>query len=317
MSTEFIAACGRDMFAPEEASSSPCALPKLWDEAAPSSASVPLSYTLHESTDPAVPTKAPPIIILDGLFGSKDNWKDLSERIANSTGRNVYAVDVRNHGDSPHTRDMDYSLMVADLEQFLRERELDRVALVGHSMGGRTAMLLALRRPSLVERIVVIDVGPSTIPAAVGNYLVPQQLDAMDAVLPRLTPNMSFQEARREADRILGTRVTTPSIRALLLANLQERVGLYEWRVNVKSIRENLSKLVRAESLRGRSSDVEALFICGGQSPYISNEERGAIRRTFPKARIVSAEGAGHWVHNDKPDVFVEMVRGFMVKHPE
>lgn len=261
-----------------------------------------------------MPSKAPPIIILDGLFGCKENWKDLSERIANSTGRNVYAVDVRNHGDSPHTRDLDYSLMVADLERFLHERELDRVALVGHSMGGRTAMLLALSRPSLVERIAVIDVGPSTIPAVVGNYLVPQQLDAMDAVLPELTPNLSFQQALRQADRILASRVTTPSIRALLLANLRERDGLYEWRVNVKTVRENISKLVNAGSLKGRSSDVEALFICGGQSPYVSVEERGAIRRTFPKARIVTAEGAGHWVHNDKPDVFVEMVTAFMVK---
>lgn len=303
------------MFASTEAGSSPCVLPKLWDGTASPSASVALSYTLHEPTGAARPRKAPPIIILDGLFGCKDNWKDLSERIANSTSRNVYAVDVRNHGDSPHTRDLDYSLMVADLEMFLCERELDRVALVGHSMGGRTAMLLALRRPSLVERLVVIDVGPSTIPAVVGNYLVPQQLDAMDAVLPKLTPNISFQEARRQADSILASRgVTTPSIRELLLANLRERGGQYEWRVNVKSIRENLSKLVRAQSLRGRSADVEALFICGGQSPYVSIEERGAIRRTFPKARIVSAEGAGHWVHTDKPDIFVGMVTEFMVK---
>lgn len=258
--------------------------------------------------------REPPILILDGLLGCKDNWQDLSEKIANSTGRNVYTVDVRNHGDSPHTRDMDYPLMVADLEMFLRERDLDRVALVGHSMGGRTAMLLALSKPSLVDRLTVIDIGPSTMPVLIGNVPLPQQLDGMDAVLQRLTPNLSFQQARRQADRILASLLISPKGRAFLLANLRERGGMYEWRVNVKSIRENLSELVRAESLSGRSSDVEALFICGSKSPYVSTEERENILRTFPKARIVTVEGAGHWVHNDKPAVFVEMVTAFMAK---
>lgn len=173
-----------------------------------------------------------------------------------------------------------------------------------------------MAQPSLVERIVVVDVGPSSVPAIVGNYLVPQQLDAMDAVLPRLSPDLSVEEAHREADRMLAGRATleNPSIRSLLLANLRRNGDRYEWRVNVKSVRDNLPKLVRAEDLKGFTSDVDALFICGGQSPYVTSVEHGAIRRAFPNARIVTVEGAGHWVHRDRPAIFLNLVKNFVAR---
>ncbi|XP_049519918.1 protein ABHD11 [Dermacentor silvarum] len=289
--------------------------PKQRDAGVSSSRSVPLSYTLYESEE-AESSKAPPVIVLDAIFGVRSNWSELSQAIASQTGRNVYAVDARNHGDSPHTSDMDYALMAADMELFMREHGLPKAAFVGHSMGGRTVMRLALKTPSLVERIVVVDVGPSSVPAIVGNYLVPQQLDAMDAVLPRLSPDLSVEEAHREADRMLAGRATleNPSIRSLLLANLRRNGDRYEWRVNVKSVRDNLPKLVRAEDLKGFTSDVDALFICGGQSPYVTSVEHGAIRRAFPNARIVTVEGAGHWVHRDRPAIFLNLVKNFVAR---
>ncbi|XP_065291551.2 sn-1-specific diacylglycerol lipase ABHD11-like [Dermacentor albipictus] len=283
------------------------------DAAVPSSRSVSLSYTLYEPED-GEPSKAPPVIVLDAIFGVRSGWSELSQAIASQTGRNVYTVDARNHGDSPHTSDMDYALMAADMELFMREHGLPKAAFVGHSMGGRTVMRLALKTPSLVERIVVVDVGPSSVPAIVGNYLIPQQLDAMDAVLPRLSADLSVEEAHREADRMLAGRATleNPSIRSLLLANLRRNGDRYEWRVNVKGVRDNLQKLVRAEDLKGLTSDVDALFICGGQSPYVTSAEHGAIRRAFPNARIVTVEGAGHWVHRDRPAVFLNLVKNFV-----
>ncbi|KAH6934563.1 hypothetical protein HPB50_025428 [Hyalomma asiaticum] len=229
----------------------------------------------------------------------------------------VYAVDARNHGDSPHVPDMDYALMAADVELFMRDHQITRAAFIGHSMGGRTAMRLALKTPSLVERMVVVDVGPSSVPAIVGDYLIPQQLDAMDAVLPKLPPDLGFDEAHREADRLLAGRATleNPSMRSLLLSNLRRNGNRYEWSVNVNSVRTNIGKLVRAEDLKGLTSDVEALFLCGGLSPYVPSAEHGAIRRAFPKARIVTVEGAGHWVHRDRPAAFLSFVKDFMAQH--
>lgn len=303
------------MFAHAETVPTSGFLAKQRDVGVPSSRSVPLSYTLYESEE-AESSTAPPVIVLDAIFGVRSNWSELSQAIASQTGRNVYAVDARNHGDSPHTSDMDYALMAADMELFMREHGLPKAAFVGHSMGGRTVMRLALKTPSLVERIVVVDVGPSSVPAIVGNYLVPQQLDAMDAVLPRLSPDLSVEEAHREADRMLAGRATleNPSIRSLLLANLRRNGDRYEWRVNVKSVRDNLPKLVRAEDLKGFTSDVDALFICGGQSPYVTSVEHGAIRRAFPNARIVTVEGAGHWVHRDRPAIFLNLVKNFVAR---
>uniref|UniRef100_A0A023G7H7 sn-1-specific diacylglycerol lipase ABHD11 n=1 Tax=Amblyomma triste TaxID=251400 RepID=A0A023G7H7_AMBTT len=277
--------------------------------------SVPLAYTLYRSIRAEL-SEAPPIIVLDGLFGNMDNWSELCEEMAHLTGRNVYAVDARNHGKSPRTGDMDYALMAGDVEQFMRDQKAPRATFIGHSMGGRTAMQLALYKPTLVERLVVVDVGPSTIPAVVGNYLLPLQLDTMDAVLPKLSPDMSFEDARREADRILAKQAAleNPSIRELILANLHNPFGEYTWKVSVEAVRKNLPKLVHAEHLKGRSSDVAALFICGKLSPYVTIAEHGAIRRAFPKARIMPVEGAGHWVHKDKPEVFLKMVKDFMAE---
>uniref|UniRef100_A0A131YZT7 sn-1-specific diacylglycerol lipase ABHD11 n=1 Tax=Rhipicephalus appendiculatus TaxID=34631 RepID=A0A131YZT7_RHIAP len=302
------------MFAPTEPISSACFSTKQRETAVSSSKGVPLAYTLYEPQD-AESSKAPPVIFLDAILGVRSCWNELSQAIATQTGRNVYAVEARNHGDSPHVPDMDYALMAADVELFMRDHGLPRAAFIGHSMGGRTVMRLALNTPALVECIVVVDVGPSSVPAIVGNYFLPQQLDAMDAALPRLSPDLSFDEAYREADRIFAGRATleNPSIRSLLLANLWRNGDRYDWKVNVNAVRESIPGLVRAEDLKGlTSSNVDALFICGGQSPYVPSAEHGAIRRAFPKARIVSVEGAGHWVHRDKPAVFLSFVKDFM-----
>ncbi|XP_072143289.1 sn-1-specific diacylglycerol lipase ABHD11-like isoform X2 [Dermacentor andersoni] len=201
------------MFAHAETVSTSGFSPSQSDATVPSSRSVPLSYTLYEPEDGESP-KAPPVIVLDAIFGVRSGWSELSQAIASQTGRNVYTVDARNHGDSPHTSDMDYALMAADMELFMREHGLPKAAFVGHSMGGRTVMRLALKTPSLVERIVVVDVGPSSVPAIVGNYLIPQQLDAMDAVLPLLSADLSVEEAHREADRMLAGKATLEERRA-------------------------------------------------------------------------------------------------------
>ncbi|XP_077509917.1 sn-1-specific diacylglycerol lipase ABHD11-like isoform X1 [Amblyomma americanum] len=277
----------------------------------PGSKDVSLSFASFESTQ--AEDHKPPIVILHGLFGSKNNWKSLSKAMVNATKRKVYTLDARNHGESPHTDDMDYILMANDVDLFCKERSLQKIALIGHSMGGRTAMTFALTRPSMVERLVVVDVSPVTMPSIVttDNVLV-SHMNAMDTVLPQLSPDMSSPAARKEADRILTSDIPEAGVRQFLLANLQKGERLYEWQFNLKALKQNLPKIIQMHDLKGLSYDGNTLFICGGDSPYVSKRDHSAIREQFPKAEIVYVKGAGHWVHADKPAEFLDLVKKFL-----
>uniref|UniRef100_A0A023FVL1 sn-1-specific diacylglycerol lipase ABHD11 n=1 Tax=Amblyomma parvum TaxID=251391 RepID=A0A023FVL1_AMBPA len=233
--------------------------------------------------------------------------------MVNATKRKVYTLDARNHGESPHTDDMDYILMANDVDLFCKERNLQKIALIGHSMGGRTAMTFALTRPSMVERLVVVDVSPVTTPSIVttDNVLV-SHINAMDTVLPQLSPDMSSPAARKEADRILTSDIPETSVRQFLLANLQKGERLYEWQFNLKALKQNLPKIIQMHDLKGLSYDGNTLFICGGDSPYVSKRDHGAIKEQFPKAEIVYVKGAGHWVHAEKPAEFLDLVKKFL-----
>ncbi|XP_065291545.2 sn-1-specific diacylglycerol lipase ABHD11-like isoform X1 [Dermacentor albipictus] len=277
----------------------------------PGSKHVSLSYASYESTQ--AEDQRSPIIILHGLFGSKNNWKSLSKAMINATKRKVYALDARNHGESPHTEEMDYILMANDVDLFCKERGLQKVAIIGHSMGGRSAMTFALTRPSMVERLVVVDVSPITMPSIVmhDNVLV-NHINSMDTVLPQLSPDMSSPAARKEADRILANDIPEVAVRQFLLANLQKGERLYEWQFNLKALKQNLPNIIQMPDLKGLTYDGETLFVCGGDSPYVSKRDHGAIKEKFPKANIIYIKGGGHWVHADKPAEFLNLIKEFM-----
>ncbi|KAH6934564.1 hypothetical protein HPB50_025429 [Hyalomma asiaticum] len=255
---------------------------------------VTLSFASYESTQ--AEDQRSPIIILHGLFGSKNNWKSLSKAMVNAMKRKVFALDARNHGESPHTEEMDYILMANDVDLFCKERALEKVAIIGHSMGGRTAMTFALTRPSMVERLVVVDVSPVTMPSIVvhDNVLV-NHINSMDTVLPQLSPDMSSPAARKEADRILADDIPEVAVRQFLLANLQRGERLYEWQFNLKALKQNLPNIIQMPDLKGLTYDGNTLFVCGGDSPYVSKRDHDAIKEKFPKANIVYIKGAGHW----------------------
>nr|XP_054920582.1 protein ABHD11-like [Dermacentor andersoni] len=278
----------------------------------PRTGAVRLSYTLHESEDAATASTLPPIVALHGLFGHRENLTAVSKALAAATGRNVFAVDLRNHGDSPHTDDMDYALMCADLELFLHDRGLRRVAFVGHSMGGRAAMKLAVTKPSVVERLVVVDMAPSALPQALVSVWLPWQINAMEHILSLLSPDMSLDQAVQLADEYLSREVTKPYVRSYLLANLRKGPRMYEWQPNLKVIRQNLEILGDGHYLNDEISHVEALFIAADRSIYITDEDMKAIKQTFPEARVVTVKDSNHWVYTDKREEFVDLVRDFM-----
>ncbi|XP_045850300.1 protein ABHD11 isoform X2 [Meles meles] len=287
----------------------PCSLSFSRVPVAPSSSgrsgaeprSVLLSYKLLDGE-----AARPALVFLHGLFGSKTNFGSVAKALAQQTGRRVLTVDARNHGDSPHSPDMSYEAMSQDLRDLLLQLGLVPCVLIGHSMGGKTAMLLALQRPELVERLIAVDISPvETTPSS--NF--PSYMAAMRAVdIPDGVPRSS---ARKLADEQLSTVIQDLAERQFLLTNLVEAHGRFVWRVNLEALAQHVDKIM-AFPPRPESYPGPALFLLGGNSTYVRPGHHAAIRRLFPRAQMQTVPHAGHWVHADCPQDFVTAIRGFL-----
>jgi esterase len=242
-----------------------------------------------------------PLVILHGLFGSLNNWQTLAKRLGGHFS--VFALDLRNHGQSPHSDDITYEVMAGDVREFVLEHGISPACVIGHSMGGKTAMELALRFPDLVDRLVVVDIAPKEYPPAHDGLI-----EAMDAV------DLKAYATREEIGRALAESVRDAPIRQFLLTNLRrgER-GMYRWKINLEAIKANSRELGKAQT-----SDLPfqnpVLFISGGRSRSIIPDDRPAIMRLFPRAVFETIDGASHWVHADAPEEFLQLVLGFLRK---
>lgn len=263
---------------------------------------LPLSYRLLDGE-----TTLPAIVILHGLFGSKTNFNSIGKALAQQTGRRVLTVDARNHGDSPHSRDVSYEAMCQDLQSLLPQLGLAPCALIGHSMGGKTAMLLALQRPELVERLIAVDISPAktTTTSNISSYVA-----AMKSV--NIPDKMSLSQARKLADEQLSRAVQDMTQRQFLLTNLVEVDGRFQWRVNLDALAENLDEIMNFPPQQEPYSG-PALFLLGGNSHYVCPSHHTEIRRLFPGARIQTVPNAGHWIHADRPQDFMVAVQSFLV----
>uniref|UniRef100_A0A8C3WUM7 sn-1-specific diacylglycerol lipase ABHD11 n=1 Tax=Catagonus wagneri TaxID=51154 RepID=A0A8C3WUM7_9CETA len=262
---------------------------------------VPLSYRLLDGE-----AARPPLVLLHGLFGSKTNFNSIAKALAQQTGRRVLTVDARNHGDSPHSPDMSYEAMSQDLQDLLPQLGLVPCVLIGHSMGGRTAMLLALQRPELVERLIAVDISPveSTSSSNFPNYVA-----AMRAIeFPIETP---LSSARKLASEKLSPVIQSISVRQFLLTNLVEIDGHFAWRVNLDALDQHWDKILNFPS-RQESYSGPALFLLGGNSKFVLPSHHPEIRRLFPRAQMQTVPNAGHWVHSDRPQDFMAAIRGFL-----
>ncbi|PQJ36121.1 alpha/beta hydrolase [Salinibacter sp. 10B] len=241
----------------------------------------------------------PPLVILHGLLGANGNWHTLS-RTRFQDVATVYAVDQRNHGRSPHTDRMDYPSMAADVKRFAENHDLSSVTLLGHSMGGKTAMEAALSYPDLVDRLIVVDMAPKAYP--------PHHEDLL-AALARIDP--SEYEDREQIDDTLADDVPSWAIRQFLLKNLKYDGEEYEWTMNLEAIRTHYDK-INAEIPSDRSYHGPTLFIRGEESGYVSDSDWPGIRDRFPTADLATVDGAGHWVHADAPTPFADIVVDFL-----
>lgn len=240
------------------------------------------------------------LVILHGLFGSLDNWQTMANQIS-AEGYQVVTVDLRNHGKSPHSPEMSHEIMANDVAEFLNQYELDPCALLGHSMGGKTAMQLALTKPELLTKLIVVDIAPKPYPPHHDIYF-----DAMRNL------DLSTVTSRGQAEEILAQKIKSPSILQFLTKNLSRTSeGKYEWKFDLESIYENYPKLIGGLSAQGEYRE-PTLFIGGQLSDYITPADEQEIYKYFPDADIEMIPNSGHWVHAEQPELFKNTVLRFL-----
>ncbi len=241
-----------------------------------------------------------PLIILHGLFGTLDNWQTLAKRWAEKY--TVFLVDQRNHGRSPHVDEHNYLAMAEDLSTFMEDNWIHQAHILGHSMGGKTAMQFAVLYPEMVDKLVVIDIAPKVYPG--GHEQIIEALNDLD---------VAHLEDRKVADAQLKTKIPLFGVRQFLLKNLtREKTGGYRWKMNLSALTKNYQAILQniepSELFEGA-----ALFIKGETSPYIKEEDLPIIQAYFPNAQLKTIKKAGHWVHAEQPDSLFEIVSHFLI----
>lgn len=253
-----------------------------------------LTTILHPSQGPV---NHPALLIAHGLFGSARNWGIIARRMADH--RDVIAVDMRNHGTSPRANTQSYPDMAADLAEVIRAHGAP-MDVLGHSMGGKAAMQLALTHGALVRRLIIADIAP----VAYGHDQSPH-IRAMQSL------DLSGLTTRGDADHRLSAVIADPALRAFFLQSLDLKSNPPEWRLNLDVLQSEMPKIVGWPETQGHY-DGPTLFLAGSESHYIKPEYRAAIRALFPFARFAKLIGAGHWLHADKPREFEDTIRAFL-----
>jgi esterase len=245
--------------------------------------------------------EGPPLVILHGMLGSSRNWQTVGRELASTN--HVWALDARNHGQSPHAEPMDYPAMAADVIQWLDAQGLAKVTLMGHSMGGKTAMLLACRHPDRVDRLIVVDIAPKDY-HWVGRRA---EYDAMNAL------DLSAIKTRADAEKQLETTIDDWAMRKFITTNLERTAeGAWRWVINLPVLTSALGVLERTPLTTTDHYSGPTQFILGGKSPYVTSADHGVIQTHFPAARIDLLPEAGHNPHMDAREPFIKLVSSFL-----
>ena len=240
----------------------------------------------------------PPLVILHGLFGSLDNWFSIAKELVEHY--TLYLVDQRNHGDSPHSTEWNYGVMVEDLLELLDAEGLDSVYLMGHSMGGKTVMNFAVQYPERVSKLIVGDIAPRYYP--IHHQVILEGLNALD---------LSQLQSRKEADDLLAPYIPELGIRQFLLKSLGRDANGFAWKINLSVITQHIEEV-------GKALDEETvfegptLFLGGANSSYIQEKDLPDMKRHFPNCTWISIPNAGHWLHAEQPQAVVAEMRKFL-----
>ncbi len=246
----------------------------------------------------AVLGEGKPLLILHGFLGMGDNWKTLGNKFADA-GFQVHLLDLRNHGRSPHSEEMNYEVMARDINEYCSHNNLKNILLLGHSMGGKVTMQVAGTFPDLVEKLIVVDISP--------KYYAPHHQQILEGLAALENVKLT---SRSEAEEILESFIKDDGTRLFLLKNLYWKTkGKLALRLNLEVLSDNIEEV--GEALPSEIHfEAPTLFIKGEKSGYITKEDEDMILHHFPNAEIVSIPGAGHWVHAEKmPEFYSEVIR--------
>ena len=248
----------------------------------------------------------PRVVFLHGLFGQGKNWTTIAKGLSDST--RVTLVDLPNHGRSPWTDHFSYPEMASQVARLLQtEGGGDKWAVIGHSMGGKVAMTLALLQPHLVDRLCVVDVSPVTT----------GQVSEFDTFIRGMRSiDLENLKDRRDADAQLAGYVSDPVIRSFLLQNLRRDPPSsghhWRWQMNLEMLGGHLNEMGGWPELQARPYQGPVLWLAGADSGYVRREYAAAMRALFPRVRLVTIKSAGHWVHSEQPEIFLAATRRFL-----
>lgn len=244
--------------------------------------------------------EGPPLVILHGIFGSGENWLTVSKQFMPHF--EVYLVDQRNHGRSPHYESFSYDILVEDLHDFSQSQGLEKFYLIGHSMGGKVAMKFAERYPDKLEKLVVVDIAP--------RYYSPHHQQIMEGFQ---SVDLLRMKTRTEADEAMARIIPEWDVRQFLLKNLyRDDNGNFAWRINLPVLEKAVETIGEAFSPLQKVA-IPTLFVKGANSKYISDKDVSDINKLFKNSQLVTIENAGHWVQAEQPEAFSKAVLSFLL----
>lgn len=241
-----------------------------------------------------------PLLIIHGFLGMSDNWKTLGTQFA-ADGFQVHLLDLRNHGRSFHSDEFSYEIMVQDVYEYCQANGLESIDMIGHSMGGKTAMLLAATYPDLVDKLVVADIGP--------KFYAPHHQDILAGLN---AVDFSVKPSRNDVEEIMKNYIPDFGTRQFLMKSLYwQEPGQLAFRFNLDVFNKKIEEIGK-ELASGLIFEKPVLFIRGGNSKYILDSDFDGIEKHFPASEITTIPNAGHWLHAENPSMFYELVSEFL-----
>ncbi|XP_031331202.1 protein ABHD11-like isoform X2 [Photinus pyralis] len=255
-----------------------------------------------------------PLVALHALLGSKEEWDRICRGLSERSSRSIFATDLRNHGESPHCPEHDYPRLAEDLKLFLDQRGMGKASLLGHSMGGNTAMYFSLKYPQLVDKVIVVDISPVSVP-----LILKSMFNSVTHMLNAQMPSqaLSMADARVHIDDQLAKHIKEANVRRHLLNNLIRKPdGSFAWRANSSTlVRDPYANFVTLPAKCFECKfDGSILFLNGGDSTFFPETDRSPILQLFPNAEFQTIQGAGHWPHLQKPYELLRACADFLNK---